>query len=1221
MARETLANFLQDYIGTGAGDRIAITADQDGGVPQGTGLGIEPGTEVQLLGPGNTSLLTEYLSHIVKNASNVQKFAGNHNEAQSSNRGDELVPNPNMFIQTGPGYSSVHVTYGTDWDIELDKFSNSLYFDETGLDSIISKTTGQVPSGEGPFSTSKRSAHNLLKGVDESYVGDSPKDFVVEASSMALRNNNRFNDATNNGFTEDSTSKPRNSSIQNLLIQTVAGKYDSNEHVTSIQKLSNVAAALMLRSTGYSTDVIPGSDDHAGVTLSIFEAAVRQGGLESQRIQAGATPEFFKQNVKGLQARTAQGAPDALGFPIKDGGRSIPLISGSLNADSFGSTYNHIVNFTGHGRKAHKVKAAISVIATYTLIRTLFIEIAAYIAEDDADEFNDIIGDVLTYASKGYAGPLPKGKSRRLASAVSNSWFQLNILTPLRIDYSQALQTGLNIMFGSSFPGNLTQESLNAAVEAAGTSSLHRYSDSPGYWSAVCDSVIREAAAFNRRIASIDVTGPHTAYESTIELVRFFNQDNRIIKFMNVMAMIGEKFALDANNIVGETSSQGKPFDADRVNNLPLSRPGKSRVGKGRAKDQRTEAGKPEGVLGDPQIAWSSTSTPSMYLLPVNVIRAVGRLNNSFTGPNPGAAMLGSQMVRNTYTSLDVDGSGNRIPGRVVKIVEDRLDAEYVPFYFHDLRTNEIVSFNAFLTELSDNIQANYNAVSGYGRMDPVQQYVNTTRSLRVGFTTYATNRSDFDEQWYKINKLVTMLYPQWSQGTFVHAGEVGTITIPLLGDVGVKGSDFYQPFSQVIGASPIIRLRIGDVIKGNYSRFNLARMFGIGDAEVTARYVGDDHGNLMTIGQNNFGLADITNALRDVALLVMMIIYGSPHGVVELASRFIPALPGPTLQLIGNAIADSVSAGLAKSLINGFAKLNANNSILRIIRDPESFNPTDGYDNALDRKGNIYTILPNMAEGYFCIDTGQHLYTTRRVNMEFAGDDGPQSDLSENGETIYRVTIKDEAAGDFNGKKVLVRHRDMIADPVRLFNASPAGNAFFITAGDGIAAVQRAIIENDFEGAPRAGGNDVANILFSAFASFFENPEAFFMRPETNPFVQAFQTTKGRGLAGVIKGINFNWLDDTIPWETDFNSRAPMGCEISFDFDVIHDIAPGLGHDGYNRAPLYNVGSIMRNISGDPYKEINSTSEIFFRRGGSTVPGSVTGIRSTGTTEGGGTS
>ena len=102
---------------------------------------------------------------------------------------------------------------------------------------------------------------------------------------------------------------------------------------------------------------------------------------------------------------------------------------------------------------------------------------------------------------------------------------------------------------------------------------------------------------------------------------------------------------------------------------------------------------------------------------------------------------------------------------------------------------------------------------------------------------------------------------------------------------------------------------------------------------------------------------------------------------------------------------------------------------------------------------------------------------------------------------------------------------------------------------------------------------------------SLVERSESSFMRPENNPFVKAFSSTKGRGIAGVIKNVSFDWMSD-FPWETEFNSKAPIGCKISFGFDVIHDLPPGLDHTGYNKAPLYNVGNIMKNISGDVYHE-----------------------------------
>jgi hypothetical protein len=573
-------------------------------------------------------------------------------------------------------------------------------------------------------------------------------------------------------------------------------------------------------------------------------------------------------------------------------------------------------------------------------------------------------------------------------------------------------------------------------------------------------------------------------------------------------------------------------------------------------------------------------------------------------------------MYRNTYTSIDVDGTGNRIPNRVVKIVEDRLDAEYVPFYFHDLRTNEIVSFHAFLKDLTDSITPQWSSVSGYGRLDPVQQYQGTTRQLQCGFTVYATNREDFDEMWYKINKLVTMLYPQWTQGTFVHAGEVDDAMV-----LGKKGSQFYQPFSQVLGASPVIRLRVGDVIKSNYSRFNLARVFGIGDPEVKAKPIigpGDfftplsmeDSPGITSMIQN------IANAIRDVATLVTLGIMGSPHGLIEFASRFIPDIPISAVRALGNMAADMGSEMLATQLINGFANPWTMPALFHTMQDPNflGVSASEAGYRAGNNPGNYGVYLkPNMLEGYASTTNNQTFYTMRRLRAKV-------KDKKEdpNGNIIYEAVIDDESAGSIDGEKVLARHEDIYASINERYINSTLGTIIAATGLD----LPGGMIDKAFQDS-NLGTSDMThaagiNVASSLVRLLLENPESSFMRPEVNPYVKAFQQTKGRGLAGVMKGITFNWLDGNIPWETDYNARAPIGCEISFGFDVIHDIPPGLSHDGYNRAPLYNVGQIMRNVSGDVYNELLSVSELIFRRGGATAhPGGQ--VRSTGTPNDGG--
>ena len=42
--------------------------------------------------------------------------------------------------------------------------------------------------------------------------------------------------------------------------------------------------------------------------------------------------------------------------------------------------------------------------------------------------------------------------------------------------------------------------------------------------------------------------------------------------------------------------------------------------------------------------------------------------------------------------------------------------------------------------------------------MDDVKIYKNTTRSIGLSFVIAATSQADFDEMWFKVNKLVTLV-------------------------------------------------------------------------------------------------------------------------------------------------------------------------------------------------------------------------------------------------------------------------------------------------------------------------------------------------------------------------------------------------------------------------------------------------------------------------------
>ena len=62
---------------------------------------------------------------------------------------------------------------------------------------------------------------------------------------------------------------------------------------------------------------------------------------------------------------------------------------------------------------------------------------------------------------------------------------------------------------------------------------------------------------------------------------------------------------------------------------------------------------------------------------------------------------------------------------------------------------------------------------------------------------------------------------------------------------------------------------------------------------------------------------------------------------------------------------------------------------------------------------------------------------------------------------------------------------------------------------------------------------------------------------------------------------MNFDWKTPT--WDTTtIGRRAPQWCQITIAFSPIHDIAPGIDYEGFNRAPIYNVGNIVNSVGGD---------------------------------------
>jgi len=1178
LARETLKDFLNSK--GHATDSITYVRKES---PD--GLGVDPGTGEPLVDLVNEAqgLLGDYLKFLVDNSSNEFKIKGGNEKASSSNRGDDLV------LADLQGAENIFVEQGTVLKSKLNENSNSGKFDASGTDlnTLIDKVGKNF------------SNHDKLKeiqGRPRSVYGETltnpngDENNIVQATQKMFLENNRFANVGNpnkQSFTIkpqsieqfEKPNKTNNSGTLNL--QKKFGVYDQNsEGITDIDKIKQIGASLLLKSSGFSYGSTPGDTE---ATYEFLED-INNASAQNFNTNSG----FTKLNFSNMRSKNAKG------FPETDFGDSIRSDRGEFiepgtegvdeNANStttFGTTYNTGFRFQGNTIKLHKIQAAISMIALKNVGSRFWNSFIDKLRQEDRIDLTASTeafvkeknsGDVLTYML---------GKSRQLGSLQLDNFIFGSLLTNTTYSYGDAVDRGLEILFGSD---------RDNAEKVANQNLL---SQSPGFWIAVARSALKSFDSVYQKYSGEDLNQGL----STKELFAVYKDlidSNKFIRFFNVLAVMGDISLASTDGV--KTDLSDKNFKRSRdVDAIPdtLSIPGKSRKNNGFNKNE---------------LSWSSNTTPSMYILPANIIRAASLLNNTVQGENPARGMLGSKLASNTYMGIDVDGSFNRIPNEVVKVLEDQLDSEYVPFYLQDLRTNEIISFHAFLDQLTDSINPNFTSVSAYGRADAVQIYQSTSRSLQVGFTLFATNREDFDSMWYKINKFVTLLYPQYTPGSMVSNG---------------AGSKFYQPFSQVVGASPIVRLRVGDVIKSNYSRFGLARTFGIGDENVNAKI--NQTPTLGSLVSSVGPLSNLYNGFTNVILKVWLGSFGSPHSIINAAAGAVPSGAGGLAKMLKSSASAGLISAASNILVNGFANPLAVDNIILQLTDPNQSIPGDdqtskllsfladktlttGYGVGEFNNGtDIFTfrqmiLKPNMINGYFSSETGKKYLLPRRIKVRIMKK-GPMSSLSDQAglpHTIgYLVKVVDPAAPielseENNQQHLVVRHADILPDPKELFNNSVIGSALF--ASDPIAALGDLGLNSLMNEYTLNSG--IPNEINDFIRSQYLRDEALFMQPELNPYVRAIETTKGRGLAGVIKGITFNWLDK-FPWEVDYNARAPMGVKISFSFDVIHDLPPGLDHSGYNKAPLYNVGEVMRNISGDVYSDNGKSAELKFRNEG----------------------
>lgn len=114
-------------------------------------------------------------------------------------------------------------------------------------------------------------------------------------------------------------------------------------------------------------------------------------------------------------------------------------------------------------------------------------------------------------------------------------------------------------------------------------------------------------------------------------------------------------------------------------------------------------------------------------------------------------------------------------------------NTKYIVSFYHTI-SKQTVSFKAFITNLSDAFNSDWNSEHVYGRNDPILTFRNTSRSISLSFDVPASTKDESILNLSRIQKLTSFLYPAYAS-----AGSATTIT-----------------------QSPLIRITFANIITNN---------------------------------------------------------------------------------------------------------------------------------------------------------------------------------------------------------------------------------------------------------------------------------------------------------------------------------------------------------------------------------------------------------------------
>ena len=797
-------------------------------------------------------------------------------------------------------------------------------------------------------------------------------------------------------------------------------------------KLAQIGPALSLRSGLEMTDLANPTGD-----VSEAEAllpGINQTGIERierSRLEAGnVLTELLQHGLEDANPKNVIINPAAL---------------------SYGSLNNIFDQFSGISNFGMQVLAIALILALSIIMVSVFglfsiMSKNRSIAEMGSQDITgyDKIGrrTIGSYLGRGSSNDMGSvvGIIRAITARQFNFWEVVGI-QPTRNELQDCAVVGALAFFGIDFTNDLTGK---PSAAASILNSLAAGAQNPGYDSIMARSVSRSFLSISDALMGFKGTTATGGIKKTLGLIEVL-RDSKFMRALNIFSQLGDQVLSGTyDTFVDTTATGGFGKKISEMDKAVLS---------------QESSHKQNRLPGTNKIAWSSYRASDMLIWPKGLTEAqrLGKLDEPkgfvYAANHPD---LLANLMKDKSVSNAVD---TRISTELREALEEKLESEYMPFYFHDVRTNEIISFHAFLGSLTDDYSASYDSVDAFGRVESIKTYKNTHRKIGFSFHIAALDSEDFDYMWSKINKLVTMLYPQFTEGKTISSPD-GKYNITA-------------PFSQLIGAAPMTRIRIGDLIQSNYSKFNLARLFGY------------------TYPGNKIDEAQIPLS----AVSIDQKVESSIEKYIERA-KTVPSKERFTIRIAAGFNGDDRITKAPKNIIY---------KVVKVVPDEEQ----------------MTEVAPEV------------------------DNSGSPSDV--------------KAANEF-------------------FNEKKLANVTFSCTKSGLVPTEKTlnIIRRD-EYAKVNIDHTTEKNYYDKVADFMNDTEA----GKGNIIAKSFRSAGGRGIAGFIESMAFDWYDkvtwagfgDDAKGSSGSSRRAPKMCKVTISFAPIHDITPGLDHMGANRAPIYPVG------------------------------------------------